>query len=109
MITLPIIRPVLPSLEEFLTLLRPSWESGMVTNGSLVKELEKETCRLTQAAYAVAMSSCTSGLILVPRALNLRPGGEVIVPSFTFTATAQALLWNGLAPEIGRASCRERV
>lgn len=98
MITLPIIRPVLPSLEEFLTLLRPSWESGMVTNGSLVKELEKEACRQTQAAHAVAMSSCTSGLILVPRALKLRPGGEVIVPSFTFTATAQALLWNGLAP-----------
>lgn len=56
MITLPIVRPVLPSFEEFFTLLRPSWKSGMVTNGSLVKELEKETCRLTQAAHAVALT-----------------------------------------------------
>ncbi|MES4785175.1 MAG: DegT/DnrJ/EryC1/StrS family aminotransferase, partial [Nitrospiraceae bacterium] len=36
--------------------------------------------------------------MLVPRALGLRPGSEVIVPSFTFAATAQALLWNGLIP-----------
>lgn len=98
MITSPIIRPVLPSFEEFFSLIRHSWESGVVTNGSLVKELEQEACRLTQAAHAVALSSCTSGLILVPRALNLPPGGEVIVPSFTFTATAQALVWNGLVP-----------
>jgi dTDP-4-amino-4,6-dideoxygalactose transaminase len=36
--------------------------------------------------------------MLVPRALNLPSGGEVIVPSFTFAATAQALVWNGLTP-----------
>lgn len=96
--TLPIIRPTLPSLDEFVGMIRPSWESGAVTNGTVVKALEAEACRQTGARHAVAMSSCTSGLILVPRALNLPPGGEVIVPSFTFTATAQALLWNGLVP-----------
>jgi dTDP-4-amino-4,6-dideoxygalactose transaminase len=36
--------------------------------------------------------------MLVPQALGLRPGAEVIVPSFTFAATAQALLWNRLVP-----------
>lgn len=96
--TLPIIRPTLPPLDQLFDLIRPSWEAGTVTNGSMVKALEAEACRQTGARYAVAMSSCTSGLILVPRALNLPPGGEVIVPSFTFTATAQALLWNGLVP-----------
>ena len=35
---------------------------------------------------------------MIPRALDLPPGSEVIVPSFTFAATAQALLWNGLVP-----------
>ena len=54
MITLPIIHPVLPSFEEFFTLLRPSWKSGMIPNGSFVKELEKATCHLRQAAHAVA-------------------------------------------------------
>lgn len=36
--------------------------------------------------------------MLVPRAMNFPPGSEVIVPSFTFAATAQALVWNGLIP-----------
>jgi dTDP-4-amino-4,6-dideoxygalactose transaminase len=36
--------------------------------------------------------------MLIPGALGVRPGKEVIVPSFTFAATAQALLWNGLTP-----------
>lgn len=98
MITMPIIRPTLPPLDQLIDLIRPSWEAGTVTNGSLVKALEAEACRQTGARHAVAMSSCTSGLILVPRALGLPVGGEVIVPSFTFTATAQALLWNGLVP-----------
>jgi dTDP-4-amino-4,6-dideoxygalactose transaminase len=46
----------------------------------------------------VALSSCTAGLMLIPGALGLPAGKEVIVPSFTFAATAQALLWNGLIP-----------
>ena len=98
MTTLPIIRPTLPPLDQFIDLIRPSWETGTVTNGSMVKALEAEACRQTGARYTVALSSCTSGLMLVPRALGLPPGGEVIVPSFTFTATAQALLWNSLVP-----------
>ncbi|MBX3234778.1 MAG: DegT/DnrJ/EryC1/StrS family aminotransferase [Nitrospiraceae bacterium] len=98
MVTMPIIRPTLPPLDQLIDLIRPSWEAGTVTNGTMVKALEAEACRQTGAAHAVAMSSCTSGLILVPRALGLPAGGEVIVPSFTFTATAQALLWNGLVP-----------
>jgi dTDP-4-amino-4,6-dideoxygalactose transaminase len=44
------------------------------------------------------MSSCTAGLMLAIRALELPAGAEVIVPSFTFAATAQALVWNGLVP-----------
>jgi dTDP-4-amino-4,6-dideoxygalactose transaminase len=39
-----------------------------------------------------------AGLMLVPRALNLPAGSEIIVPSFTFAVTAQALVWNGLVP-----------
>lgn len=96
--TLPIIRPTLPPLDEIHALLAASWEAGTVTVGPLVRELEAEACRVTGAGYAVALSSCTAGLMLAPQALDLPLGSEVIVPSFTFAATAQALLWNGLVP-----------
>jgi len=98
MINLPIIRPTLPALAEVEDLVRQSWESGVVTVGATVRAFEEETCRQTGARHAVAVSSCTAGLMLLPQALNLPRGSEVIVPSFTFAATAQALVWNGLIP-----------
>lgn len=94
----PIIRPTLPSLSDIVRLVGPSWDSGTVTVGPTVRALEEEVCRQTGARYCVALSSCTAGLMLIPGALGVRPGKEVIVPSFTFAATAQALLWNGLTP-----------
>ena len=94
----PIIRPTLPSLSDITRLVGPSWDSGTVTVGPTVRAFEEETCRQTGAQHAVALSTCTAGLMLVPGALELPPGKEVIVPSFTFAATAQALVWNGLIP-----------
>lgn len=96
--TMPIIKPTLPALEDILSMMRTGWESGIITVGPTVRSLEEEACRETGARYAVALSSCTAGLMLIPQALKLRPGAEVIVPSFTFAATAQALLWNRLVP-----------
>ena len=95
---LSIIRPTLPSLSEIAQLIGSSWDSGAVTVGPTVRALEEEVCQQTGARYCVALSSCTAGLMLIPGALGLPPGKEVIVPSFTFAATAQALLWNGLIP-----------
>ena len=95
---MPIIRPTLPEFREFEDLVRASWDEGLVTTGRLVRAFEEEVCRQTGAREAVAMSSCTAGLMLAARALGLPAGAEVIVPSFTFAATAQALLWNGLVP-----------
>jgi dTDP-4-amino-4,6-dideoxygalactose transaminase len=95
---MPIIRPTLPDLGDLADLLRPSWEQGQVTAGPLGRAFEAEVCRQTGAAHAVAVSSCTAGLMLAIQAMDLRPGAEVVVPSFTFAATAQALVWNGLVP-----------
>lgn len=97
-ICLPIIRPTLPSLPDVIGVLQQAWDSGVVTVGALVREFEQEICTRTGARHAIGLSSCTSGLMLAPKALELKPGGEVIVPSFTFAATAQALAWNGLVP-----------
>jgi dTDP-4-amino-4,6-dideoxygalactose transaminase len=95
---LPLIRPTLPSFAEIQSLIQSSWETGTITVGSTVKAFEEEVCKQTGARHAIAFASCTAGLMLVPRALNLPLGSEVIVPSFTFAATAQALIWNGLVP-----------
>jgi dTDP-4-amino-4,6-dideoxygalactose transaminase len=96
--SLPLIRPTLPLFSEIQALVQPSWEAGTITIGPTVKAFEEEVCRQTGTRHAIALSSCTAGLMLVPRALNLPLGSEVIVPSFTFAATAQALIWNGLIP-----------
>jgi dTDP-4-amino-4,6-dideoxygalactose transaminase len=96
--SVPFVRPALPSMEKIAEALSLSFESGRVTSGALVRTFEDEICIKTGAIHAVAFSSATSALMVVPRALGLRPGHEVIVPSFTFTATAQALVWNGLIP-----------
>lgn len=95
---MPIIRPTLPDFHEFEELVRPSWDEGQVTTGRIVRAFEEEVCRQTGAREAVAMSSCTAGLMLAAQAMELPAGAEVIVPSFTFAATAQALVWNGLVP-----------
>jgi dTDP-4-amino-4,6-dideoxygalactose transaminase len=95
---MPIIRPTLPDFREFEELVRPSWDEGQVTTGRIVRAFEEEVCRQTGAREAVAMSSCTAGLMLAAQAMELPAGAEVIVPSFTFAATAQALVWNGLVP-----------
>ncbi len=79
-------------------LVAESYSSGVVTVGRLVRELEEEAKRATGAREAVAVSCCTSALMLCWRALDLPAGGEVICPSFTFAATAHAIVWNGLVP-----------
>lgn len=95
---IPVIRPTLPALDEVLQLLRESYESGIVTNGPLVAQLEAEAREFTGAQHVVAVATCTSGLILAFAYCGFPRGGEVIVPSFTFAATVEALIWNGLKP-----------
>jgi len=95
---IPIIRPTLPDMNRIVEVLQDSYESGSVTLGRVVQLLEEEAARFTKTKYAVAVSSCTSGLILSFASLGLPKGAEVVVPSFTFAATVQALLWNGLTP-----------
>src|SRR3989338_7902653 len=68
-------------------------KSNMVTNGEKVKALESEICKKFNFANTVALSSCTSGLILGMKELELN-SKEIILPSFTFCATAHAASWN---------------
>lgn len=98
--TVPIVRPpirahipaILEDLERIL-------ESGMITNFEYVKKLEKAVASYCGAGRCVAVSNCTSGLILALKALGLK-SGEVLIPSFTFPATAHAVYWSGLKAKL---------
>lgn len=65
-------------------------DSGMLTEGPRVAELEAAFGAETGTRHAVAVTSCTTGLELVLRCLGVGPGDEVIVPDYTYPATAFA-------------------
>jgi len=92
----PIIRPSLPDLDELRRKMDGMWSSGQVTIGMHVRAFEEEVACKIGVRHAVAVSSCTSGLILAGQALGIT--GEVIVPAFTFAATAHAVTWNRAIP-----------
>ena len=73
-------------------------DSGWVTMGDRVQEFEQTFARLHQAEEFVAVSSCTAALHLILHALGIGPGDEVLVPSLTFVATANSVLYVGARP-----------
>ena len=73
-------------------------ESGWIGTGPRVAEFEEEFRRYLGTSHAVAVSSCTAGLHLSLIALGVKPGDEVIVPSMTFVATANAVVHVGAKP-----------
>jgi dTDP-4-amino-4,6-dideoxygalactose transaminase len=90
------MQPMLPALENVVSLYKDVYSTGMITNGAIVERLEAAIAERLQVKHCVAVASCTSGLALTMKAYGLK--GEVILPSFTFFATGEAILWNGLTP-----------
>ncbi len=72
--------------------------SGWVAQGPKVKAFEKAIAECTGASYSIAANSCTSALQLGLEVLGVGPGDEVIIPSFTFIATANSVLHCGAQP-----------
>ena len=68
----------------------------LTNNGRYVQQFEAQVAELAGVPHAVAMCNATVALQVLFRALGLQ--GEVILPSFTFIATAHALEWEGLTP-----------
>lgn len=68
----------------------------LTNHGPMVEEFEQRISNETGARHCVAVCNATAGLQVVAHALGLR--GEVIMPSFTFVATAHAMRWIGLRP-----------
>ena len=96
---LPLVRPTLRDVPALARRIEAILESGSLTNGATVRELEAAVCERLGVPHSVAVSSCTAGLMLTYQALGAGPGDRVIVPSFTFAASAHAVTWTGARPE----------
>jgi dTDP-4-amino-4,6-dideoxygalactose transaminase len=92
----PIVQLSLPDevLEEATDILK----SGMWIGGKPVHDLEKEFGDYCGAKYCKAVNNGTSALLAIYHSLGLKPGDEVIIPSFSFIATANCLKAFGLNP-----------
>src|SRR5260370_19115663 len=99
-----VVSEVIPEAE-FLGDVQTILASKQLTSGIYVREFEEAAAAYLGVKYCVAVASCTAGLLLVMKSLNLH--GEVILPSFTFHATAHAVAWNGLRPIF--ADCNART
>ena len=72
--------------------------SSNINGGKYVKDFEKNIAQFLDVKYAVAINSGTSALYASLLSLNIKSGDEVIVPSFSFTATASAVVATGATP-----------
>lgn len=84
--------------QEIINEVIDSLNSGWITSGPKVKALEDEICNFTQVSNCVCVNSWTSGAILVLKWFGIKEGDEVIIPAYTYSATALAVLHCGAIP-----------
>ncbi len=90
-------RPNIGNRERLLALINDMLDRVWLSNnGPYVQQLERDLCALLGVKHCIPMCNGTGALEITIRALGLR--GEVIVPSFTFIATAHALQWQEITP-----------
>ena len=75
-----------------------SLNSGWITTGPKVKALEEEIKKFSNANEVLCVNSWTSGAIMMLRWLGVEKGDEVIVPAYTYSATALAVIHAGATP-----------
>lgn len=74
------------------------FDNGKFSHGAQVAEWERTLSARTGARYAIAVNSGTDALVLLLRACGLRPGDEVLVPAYSFFATASSVVLAGGVP-----------
>lgn len=96
MFDIPLIRPVMDDnvKRRVLAVL----ESGQLSDGAVTHELEERVAAWLGAPQCVAVTSCTTGLELALRAVGVGPGDRVLLPAYTYPATADAVLIVGGVP-----------
>src|SRR3989338_936512 len=93
---IPISKPYFNKNEE--KALSVVMQAGWVKQGPRVSEFEEEFAKYVGTKYAVAVSSGTAALHLSLLAIGIKAGDEVIIPSFSFIATANAVAHCGASP-----------
>lgn len=83
--------------EEEIDEIRKVIATGFLTEGSTTKEFEKSVADYLGVKHAIAVTSCTTGLHTVLECLNIK-GQEVIIPDYTYPATAEAVILAGGIP-----------
>ena len=93
---IPFARPDLDSSERVQV--EEVLESGWLTTGPKTKEFEREFAQYVGAPHAVAVNSGTAALHLSLEAIGLKPGDEVVLPTYTFAATAEVVRYFDARP-----------
>ena len=89
--------PLLPSLDEFIPMLKDIWDRKWLTNnGHYHKELEKALAEYLGVKYISLFTNGTLPLITALQAMRIT--GEVITTPYSFVATTHSIWWNGLKP-----------
>ncbi|MGB3771537.1 MAG: DegT/DnrJ/EryC1/StrS family aminotransferase [Rhodococcus sp. (in: high G+C Gram-positive bacteria)] len=96
MTRIDVMRPWLGAEE--IAAVTAALESGWIAQGPRVAEFEKAFASRMGVEHAVAVSSCTTGLHLALVVAGIGPGDDVVVPSFSFIATANAVRYVGARP-----------
>src|SRR5438093_4451644 len=90
--------------EEWLAMREPL-SSGWLTQGPKVAAFERAFADRHGVKHALATSSCTTALHLILAAMDIGPGDDVIVPAFTWVATANVVLYCGANPVFVDVDC----
>lgn len=95
-LNVPFFRPHIEEdeINEVVATLRSGW----LTTGPQVKEFERQFAESVNAKFAVAVNSCTAALHLAVEAIGLEAGQAVLVPTMTFAATAEIVLYKNAIP-----------
>lgn len=93
---IPIAKPIIG--QEEINAVEEVLKSGMLAQGEAVKRFEDEFAAYLGVKNAIAVNNGTVALDLAVKALGLDPGSEIITPAFTFIATANCALYQGLRP-----------
>lgn len=93
---IPLTKPYFDEKEEkaIIKVLRSGWH----TQGPIVENFEKQFAKYVHSKYAVAVSNCTTALHLALIIAGVKKNDEILVPSFTFVATANVIVETGATP-----------
>src|SRR5687768_1629586 len=105
LLQIPVAKPDLT--EEEIHAVTRVMRSDWITQGPMVREFEGQLASYTGAQKAFCVSSCTTGLFLTLKALNIGVGDEVIVPSYSFIATANSVAHTGATPVFADISLKD--